>query len=73
MDEFQDEETFKKLNEREVTAWLEVKFWSLSYISVRSKHSDNFPTSLQEIVVIIFASVTLKSELDVFIHSIFLL
>lgn len=26
MDEFQDEETFKKLNEREVTAWLEVKF-----------------------------------------------
>ena len=26
MDEFQDEETFKKLNEREVTAWLEVNF-----------------------------------------------
>jgi hypothetical protein len=26
MDEFQDEEEFKKLNEREVTAWLEVSF-----------------------------------------------
>ena len=45
MDEFQDEETFKKLNEREVTAWLEVNFLSLSYISVCSKHGDNAPTS----------------------------
>jgi hypothetical protein len=26
MDEFQDEEEFNKLNEREVTAWLEVSF-----------------------------------------------
>ena len=32
MDEFQDEEEFKKLNEREVTAWLEVGLPKICFI-----------------------------------------
>ena len=51
MDEFQDEEEFKKLNEREVTAWLEVglpKICSLIQFALYSNslHTVHFTKSL---------------------------
>ena len=32
MDEFQDEQKFKELNEREVAAWLEVTWLRMGYL-----------------------------------------